>query len=63
MALRRERARHEGETVSRILTNPSCPQISRVEEQAPDQSIRFDSSIGRGDIITPIGVGRVIPGA
>jgi hypothetical protein len=25
--------------------------------------IRFDSSIGRGDIITPIGVGRVILGA
>jgi hypothetical protein len=23
---------------------------------------RFDSSIGRGDIITPIGVGRVIRG-
>jgi hypothetical protein len=28
-----------------------------------NMGIRFDSSIGRGDLITPIGVGRVIPGA
>jgi hypothetical protein len=55
MALRRERARYEGKAVS---WNPSPLPAS-----AFNMGIRFDSSIGRGDLITPIGVGRVIPGA
>jgi hypothetical protein len=40
-----------------VETHPPSPA------SAFNTDIRFDSSIGRGDLITPIGVGRVIPGA
>ncbi|KAF2877457.1 hypothetical protein BDV95DRAFT_147686 [Massariosphaeria phaeospora] len=32
------------------------------EETADKKGDKFDSSVGRGDLITPIGVGRVIKG-